>query len=212
MTLPASPTGGFILAVTGGLACGKSTVGLLLAGEGLEVLDTDEVAHDLLRSGTPQTAAVVTAFGPEMLAADGSVDRKVLAPRVFSDPAAMAQLNAIVHPAVRERVGEWTRSVRARNRAGAVQIPLLFEAGIDTLGWDAILVVAAEPDIVRSRLRQRGIDDEEALRRLAAQWPLEEKVRRATHVIWNNGSPEDLADNVRTTLGAMMNKETKNHD
>lgn len=212
MTLPASPTSGFILAVTGGLACGKSTVGRLLAGEGLEVLDTDEVAHDLLRSGTPQTAAVAAAFGPEMLAADGSVDRKVLAPRVFSDPAALARLNAIVHPAVRERVGEWTRSVRSRNRAGAVQIPLLFEAGIDTLGWDAILVVAADPDIVRSRLRQRGIDDEEALRRLAAQWPLEEKVRRATHVIWNNGSPGELADNVRTTLGAMMNKETKNHD
>ena len=212
MTLPASPTGGFILAVTGGLACGKSTVGHLLAGEGLEVLDTDEVAHDLLRSGTPQTAAIAAAFGPEMLAADGSVDRKVLAPRVCSDPAALARLNAIVHPAVRERVGEWTRSVRARNRAGAVQIPLLFEAGIDTLGWDAILVVAAKPDIVRSRLRLRGIEDEEALRRLAAQWPLEEKVRRATHVIWNNGSPGELADNVRTTLGAMMNKETKNHD
>lgn len=212
MTLPASPTGGFLLAVTGGLACGKSTVGRLLAGAGLEVLDADEVAHDLLRSGTPQTAAVAAAFGPGILGADGSVDRKVLAPRVFSDPAALARLNAIVHPAVRERVGEWTRSVRARNRAGAVQIPLLFEAGIDTLGWDAILVVAADPDIVRSRLRLRGIDDEEALRRLAAQWPLEEKVRRATHVIWNNGSPEELADNVRDALGAMMNKETKSHD
>ena len=212
MTLPALSTGGFLLAVTGGLACGKSTVGRLLVDEGWEVLDTDEVAHDLLRSGTPQTAAVAAAFGPEMLAADGAVDRKVLAPRVFSDPAALARLNAIVHPAVREQVGEWTRSVRARNRSGAVQIPLLFEAGIDTLGWDAILVVAANPDIVLSRLRLRGIDDGEALRRLAAQWPLEEKVRRATHVIWNNGSPGELADNVRTTLGAMMNKETKNHD
>ncbi len=212
MTFPASPNGGFLLAVTGGLACGKSTVGRLLAGEGWEVLDADEVAHDLLRAGTPQTAAVAATFGRDVLAGDGSVDRRVLAPRVFSDPAALARLNAIVHPAVRARVGEWSRSVRACNRAGAVQIPLLFEAGIDTLGWDAILVVAAESDIVRSRLRLRGIGDEEALRRLAAQWPLEEKVRRATHVIWNNGSLEELANNVRTLLGTMMKQEIKNHD
>ena len=212
MTFPAPPNGGFLLALTGGLACGKSTVGRQLAGEGWEVLDADEVAHDLLRAGTPQTAAVAAAFGPDVLAADGSVDRKVLAPRVFSDPAALARLNAIVHPAVRARVGEWSRSVRARNRLGAVQIPLLFEAGIDTLGWDAILVVAADSDIVRDRLRLRGIEEGEALRRLAAQWPLEEKVRRATHVIWNNGSTGELADNVRSTLDAMMNKETKNHD
>ena len=204
--------GGFVVAVTGGLACGKSTVGRLLAELGLEGLDTDGVAHERMGAGTPETAALARIFGPRILAADGAVDRKALAAVVFPDPEAMGRLNAIVHPGVLARVAEWVRDVRARNAAGAVQIPLFFEAGVEATGWDAILVVAASPETVQRRLRQRGIGEEEALRRLAAQWPLEEKVRRATHVIWNNGSLEELAEKVRDILHDMMKKETRQHD
>lgn len=204
--------GGFVVAVTGGLACGKSTVGRLLVERGLEGLDTDVVAHELMGAGTPETAALSETFGPGVLAANGSVDRKVLASIVFSDPAALGRLNAIVHPGVLARVAVWVRDVRARNAAGAVQIPLLFEAGVEATGWDAILVVAASPETVQRRLRLRGIEEEEVLRRLAAQWPLEEKVRRATHVIWNNGSLEELAEKVRDILHDMMKKEKRQHD
>lgn len=197
-----------MIAITGGLACGKSTVGELLSADGVELLDTDAVAHSRMLAGTEETDAIAAAFGREMLAPDGSVDRKRLAGRVFSNPSALARLNAIVHPGVRRHVREWMQDIRSRNAVGAVQIPLLFESGIEAMGWDAILVVAATPERVRERLYLRGIATEEEIeKRLASQWPLEEKIKRATHIIWNNESRERLADAVRQAFHNMMNKE-----
>jgi dephospho-CoA kinase len=201
------PLPGKVIAITGGLACGKSTVGRLLEENGFETVDADQVAHTLMSAGSPVNRLLSGEFGPGILAGDGSVNRKALAAIVFHDPGAMARLNAIVHPPVRSRIEEWVGNVRSGRTSGAAQVPLLFEAGMDDMGWDAIWVVAARPETVISRLRLRGIEKEEALRRLAAQWPLEEKTRRATQVIHNNGSPAELADTVREQLRALQQEK-----
>ena len=181
-----------VLGITGGIACGKSEVGRILERRGFAVCDADRLAHAAIAPGGEAQAAVARRFGSGILGADGAVDRSALARRVFGDPRALADLNAIVHP--------------------AALVPLLFEAGW-TDGWTAVICVAADPARVRERLARRGWTEEESRRRIAAQWPLEEKMRRADHVIRNDGTLAELESAVAELLKRIGDPKQENqHD
>lgn len=185
---------GIAIGITGGIACGKSTVGGILEAAGLKVLDTDRVAHALMVAGSEVHLQVVEVFGEEILDAGGEVDRKKLGAIVFREPDRLAELNRIVHPAVSQ---VWRRWLAERIGVGedvAVMIPLLFEVGADE-GWDAILVVVSPEDQVLVRLAARGLSEAEARSRIASQMPQDEKMKRTNFVIENDGSMIDLERN-----------------
>lgn len=180
-----------MVGLTGGIACGKSEAARFLAEAGVPVLDTDEVAHLEMQPGGAAYDDVVAVFGEKAVAPDGTIDRSRLGQIVFGDATALRQLNALVHPPVRERWETWRTMLRGENRSGVVVIPLLFETGA-TDGWDAVICVAAPEDEVLERLARRGLTEQEARQRLGAQWPVEEKIRRADVVIWNDGTLQEL--------------------
>jgi len=187
---------GMRLALTGGLACGKTEAAVMLARLGAVVWDADVAAHRLMRRGLPVGDAVIRRFGPAILAADGEIDRRALGARVFADAAERAALNSLVHPAVIAEMQAW-RAAAPRTCVAVAVVPLLYEAGLERDGWDAVMCVAAEEQLVRRRLAGRGLNADEIGRRLAAQWPLAEKVRRAEVVLWNNGTKQDLEREIK---------------
>jgi dephospho-CoA kinase len=168
--------------LTGGIACGKSRVLRRLDAAGLETLDLDRIAHQVTAPGGPAHRDVLDAFGPGILGEDGGIDRKRLGDLVFSDPAARARLDAIVHPLIRE---EEARRVALRpdhpGRIVVTDAALLVEAGVH-LRFDRLVVVHCQGDEQVRRLMERdGIEEPAARARIAAQMPLEEK-RRFAHV------------------------------
>jgi len=200
-----------VLGITGGIACGKSEVGRILERRGFAVCDADRLAHAAIAPGGEAQAAVARRFGSGILGADGAVDRSALARRVFGDPRALADLNAIVHPAARRALDRWLAALPP-DRDAAALVPLLFEAGW-TDGWTAVICVAADPARVRERLARRGWTEEESRRRIAAQWPLEEKMRRADHVIRNDGTLAELESAVAELLKRIGDPKQENqHD
>jgi dephospho-CoA kinase len=187
-----------IVAVTGGIGCGKSGVARLLSELGVAVLDADDVARDAMSAGRPLVAEIAAAFGRGVLRPDGTLDRPRLADIVFGDRAQRERLNALVHPPVMAAIGRWTAQRRAARASGAVVVPLLFEIGAET-GWDAVVCVACDAEVAAARLRLRGMSDEDIARRRAAQMDLSEKIRRSDFTIWNNDSVDALSERVRQT-------------
>lgn len=182
------------IGLTGGIGSGKSTVSALLAARGAVVIDADRIAREVVEPGTPGLAAVVEAFGNGVLAADGSLDRPALAAVVFSDPAARARLDAIVHPLVRDRAVE----LAAGAPADAVlvnDVPLLVETG-QAGSYDLVLVVEAGLDIRLARLGERGLPEADARARIAAQATDEQRRAAADVVLDNSGTREQLAEQV----------------
>jgi dephospho-CoA kinase len=180
------------VALTGGIATGKSYVRARVAAHGVPTVDADTLVHALLSAGTAVTAAVAGRFGPGVLLEDGRVDRRTLGALVFEDVSARRDLEAIVHPRVYERIAEWAASqARAGARWALADIPLLFETGRE-LEFDRVIVVACQPEEqVRRVMRRDGLSEAAALARLAAQWPIAEKVRRATDVVDTGGTFEE---------------------
>lgn len=183
--------------LTGGIGSGKSAVSRLLHEHGAVVVDADLVAREVVAVGTPGLAAVVEAFGTEVLQPDGDLDRAALGRLVFSDRQALARLNAITHPLIAERTAELFGQADAQGADVLVHdVALLVENGL-TQAYDAVVVVAAQPATQLDRLvRQRGMSHEDARARIAAQLPLEDKLAVATHVIRNDGPLEELAPQV----------------
>lgn len=184
------------IGVTGGLACGKSLVASFLAARGIAVIEADQVCHDLLRPGTPLFEKVVAVFGRAILAGDGAINRAALGKRVFGFSAARRRLNELIHPAAIEAISAWVQArrqeaLRGRSpfwRGGAVAvIPLLYEVGWET-AWDSVICVGAPVGLQRERLRTKGFSEREIDNRLSAQWPAEEKMKRADYVIFNAGT------------------------
>jgi dephospho-CoA kinase len=178
-----------VVGLTGGIACGKSTVSEMLRRLGVPIVDADEIAREVVEPGSPVLAAVATEFGPGVLLPDGTLDRVGLGKRVFADAHARARLNAIVHPAVRERSAA---RLAAEARKGApiavYDAALILENGLGG-AMDALIVVAVPEDVQVERLvRRDGIDHEAALARIRAQMPLAEKVAAADWVIDNSGT------------------------
>ena len=182
---------GICVALTGGIACGKSAVAGFWSRWGVETMDADHVAHELIAAGGDCAEAVVRAFGSRVRAVDGGVDRRALGEIVFADPAARARLEALVHPGVVRRMRAWAEEIRRTGRRGAAVVPLLFEAGLEK-DWDAVVCVASGERTVLERLAGRGLSPEEAKARIASQWPVREKSARADRVIENDGSLAEL--------------------
>lgn len=196
-------------AITGGIACGKSTVAAWLPEWGGSVLDSDDVVHALEAPDGAAVGPVCAAFGPGVIRREGAVDREALGRLVFRDPAALTALNAIVHPLVRRRIEEWLACPPApETRFRAVVVPLLFEAGWDTPRWDAVVAIVCNEDEQMRRLTRRGLGAAEARRRLTAQMSCAEKARRADHAIWNNGTVDALRDAARRLFQALLEKKT----
>ena len=176
----------YIIGLTGNIACGKSTVREMLHEHGAATLDADALVHELYLPGDPVFRAVVDAFGDDIVAADGTLNRPALGRKVFGDPAALARLEGLTHPAVIERTWRWV--ARQTTPVVVVDAVKLIEAGIVD-GCDALWVVTCPLAEERRRLMTRpGMTDAEAARRLAAQAPEAEKVARADVVIDNGGT------------------------
>lgn len=203
-TLPLANAPVPTIAITGGVGCGKSTLGRLLAERGAEVVDADDLVHRLQQPGGALSAAVARTFGPEFLTSDGSVDRAKLGALVFADPVRLAALNAVTHPPVRSWFASW-RKAPASGWAKAALIPLLFESGWSD-DWDFTVCVVCDPGIQRSRLRARGWDDGEIERRMAAQWPSERKAAQADFVVRNDAGLDALQRAADTLRQAVLEK------
>jgi len=180
------------IALTGGIATGKSYVLDQFQRRGVACLDADELAHGVMAAGTEATAAIAERFGADILAPDGSVDRTKLGPIVFADPSARRDLESIVHPAVYRAIQAGLRGFElvGDGAFAVVAVPLLFETGAQDK-FDRVIVTACSPETQVSRLRERGLSEEAARQRLAAQWPTEKKAARAHHVVNTDGTFED---------------------
>ena len=185
--------------LTGGLASGKSFVGEALASLGCHLLKADELGHQLLMPGTPVYEKVVAEFGPAILDSEGRIVRRALASLVFADPARLARLNAIVHPAVIEEEERWMQDVAARDPHGiaVVEAAILIETG-SYRRFDKIVLAVCPGELQIERAMKRdGLSREEALQRLQRQMPLEEKKKFADYVIDTSGPKELTLAQVR---------------
>ena len=191
------------VALTGGIATGKSYVLDRFRRCGIPVLDADTLAHGVMAPGTEATAAIAARFGA-VIGADGAVDRAKLGPIVFADENARKDLEAIVHPAVYRAIAA---GLRAFERIGGypfvvVDVPLLFETG-HAADFDRVIVTAAPVDVQLERLRARNLTESEARQRLAAQQPTDTKVARADFVVRTDGTFEETDRQVEEILRAL---------
>ena len=178
-------------ALTGGIATGKSFCLRRFAAQGVPTIDADQLARDAVEPESPGLAAIVARFGDTVLRPDRTLDRAALAAIVFADGAARAELEAIIHPEVYRRINLWLANQPHGTAVAIADIPLLFETGHEH-DFDTVIVAACDPDEQLRRLVHRdGLPVDAARARLAAQWPIEEKVRRASYVIRTDGTHAD---------------------
>jgi len=192
--------------LTGGIASGKSAVAAMLREMGFPVLDADSLAHKLMEPGQPAREEILKEFGADLAGADGRIDRAKLGAIVFADPAKLKKLNAILHPPVEQimlhQFEEWKRS--GVRDAAFVEAALLIEAGFVS-NLDGLVVAWCRPEQQLERLRARGMNEQDAKRRIAAQLPLEEKLRMATSAIDCSGTMESTRTQVQA-LAAKLRK------
>ncbi len=182
-----------VLGVTGGVGCGKSSFGRILEEKGWRVLDTDDVARDLMMPGRENWQNMIDGFGPSILNEDQSINRRLLGDLVFGDPAARQKLNELTHPSIR---AAWTSQrddilSRHPDACVAVIIPLLFEVGLHT-EFERIACVGCTPKTQWQRLKTRNWSDDHIRQRIESQLPLAEKMQLSHTVFWNEGSLERL--------------------
>ncbi|MFD0398597.1 dephospho-CoA kinase [Kitasatospora sp. NPDC127121] len=183
------------IGLTGGIGAGKSEVSRLFAAHGAVIVDSDVIAREVVAPGTDGLAAVAAEFGPQVLREDGALDRPALGAIVFADPARLQALNAIVHPLVRARSAE-LEAAAAPDAVVVHDVPLLAENGLAPL-YDLVVVVDAADDVRVERLvRLRGMAEEEARARMAAQASRADRLAIADVVIDNGGPLEALAPRV----------------
>lgn len=186
------------VALTGGIATGKSYCLARFGSWGVPVIDADQLARDAVAPGSRALEEVATRFGAAIIRPDGSLDRASLGRIVFNDRAARADLEAIVHPEVYRRISEWLATLPPRTRVAIADIPLLFETG-HTHDFDRVVVVACDPrEQLRRLVARDGLSERDARARLDSQWPIEEKEARADYVIKTDGTVADTDSQVRT--------------
>ena len=185
------------VALTGGIATGKSYCLERFAALGASTIDADALAREVVTVGSSGLAAIVAAFGSGVLAADGTLDRPALGRIVFTDGKARAALEAIIHPEVYRRIREWFANLPSGTGVAIADIPLVFETGHNH-DFDAVVVAACAPETQLRRVMDRDrLSDSDARARIAAQWPIDEKVRRAHEVIWTDRGFADTDRQVR---------------
>jgi dephospho-CoA kinase len=177
-----------LLGLTGGVGMGKSACTKLLRARGVPVVDTDDLAREVVEPGQPALAEVQRLFGPEITDRDGWLRRDLLAARVFADAKARKQLEEVLHPRIRQLWRGQADSWRTEGRAvAAVAIPLLFETKAQT-ELDAVICVACSSATQFQRLQARGWSGEQIAQRVSAQWPIEQKIANSTYLIWTEAS------------------------
>lgn len=192
---PPSVTGVLLVGLTGGIGSGKSTVSALLAERGAVIIDADAIVRELQRPGTDVFDAMVERFGPDIVAADGTLDRAAVAATVFTDEQARKDLEGIVHPAVGAEMLRRMQEHFETDHVVVYDVPLLVESG--KTGYGAVVVVDVDPDVAVQRLvEHRGMDEVDARNRIANQVPREQRLTVADRVIDNSGSREALAAQV----------------
>jgi dephospho-CoA kinase len=190
----------FVVGLTGGIGSGKSTVSALLAAKGAAVVDADAITRELQQPGTEVFQAMVERFGPTIVAADGTLDRPAVAKIVFADPAALQDLNDIVHPAVGAEIARRLGDLTETDAVVVLDVPLLVEVDASRrYPLDALLVVDVDPETaVRRLVELRGMDETDARSRVARQASREERRAEADRVIDNAGTLDDLHAQVDT--------------
>ena len=181
---------GLRVAITGGIACGKSLFSRYLAEKGVDILDADDVVHALEAPGGAAVAAIRSAFGEKVVRADGGIDREALGALVFGDSEARERLNSVVHPLVKQAIRDWLGGPDSRLKA--VAIPLLFEVGWE-VDWDVVICLVSSEAVQAERLmRSRGLSAAQARERIAAQMPVADKAARSHLVVNNNAGADAL--------------------
>ncbi len=190
------------IALTGGIATGKSYVAGRLRDAGVPIVDADLLSREVVSPGTPALNAIRKRFGPDAVRRDGTMDRIRVGQIVFKDKRARLDLEAIIHPAVIKAVNDFFNTLPKRTPFAVADIPLVYETGRDK-DFDAIVVVACPREMQLQRLMERNkLSKEDAERRLAAQLPIDQKVKKATFVINNDGTFE----NTNAQIDALIQK------
>lgn len=180
-----------LIGLTGGIGSGKSSVSALLAKRGAVVVDADAITRELQHPGSAVFEAMVERFGPGIVASDGSLDRQAVADVVFADPAALADLGTIVHPAVGAEIARRLEEEATTDHLVILDVPLLVESGRDDMA--ALIVVDVDPEVaVRRLVEQRGMREDDARARMARQVSRSDRLAKADIVIDNSGTLEDL--------------------
>ena len=191
-----------VIGITGGVGMGKSTAAKLLRKQGVPVLDSDDVAREVVVVGEPALTEISEIFGADFLNAQGEMDRAKMAAHIFGNDAEREKLEAIIHPRVRERWLAQMETWRADNvPLGVVVIPLLFEVGAEG-EFDSVICVACTGNTQRERLRARGWDDAQIAARIAAQMDVTEKIERADQVVWTEGDVSLLREQLQSIFRA----------
>lgn len=199
---PVKWPGIYVIGLTGGIASGKSTVSDMLAQLGAIIIDADRVSREVTMPGSEGIRRIREAFGDGVVRPDGSLNRHQLARIVFHDDKARATVNSIVHPLVMERVRQFLKEQQdvavseGPERVAVVDAPLLFEAGADAVCDEVWVVAISREDQAERLMKREGYTLEDALSRIDAQMSLEEKGRRATHIIDNRGAVEETRNRV----------------
>jgi dephospho-CoA kinase len=184
------------VALTGGIATGKSSILRRLQQQGIPTIDADVLAREAVRPGTPAAVAIRARFGDLLFTTEGELDRKALGALVFREPDARLALESILHPEVYARITRWFGELPPSTPVAVADIPLLFETHREG-DFDAVIVAACDPaEQVARIVRRDGLTEAEARQRLDAQWPIGEKVNRADYVIWTDGPPTATAEQV----------------
>ena len=195
------------IGLTGGIASGKSTVGAMLRQMGAVVIDTDWIAHEVTAPGSGAVMEMSRRYGPEIVKNDGSLRRDAVGKIIFSDPMEKKWLESLLHPLIRAEAEKQAQAAfEAGQRVVVLDVPLLFESGWNGK-FDEIWTVYTPQAIQEVRLQRRdGYTDSEIADRLASQWPIDEKAKRADVVIDNTGLPESTRRQVEVAWNAVMNR------
>ena len=192
-----------VCGLTGGVGMGKSTAAQFLSARGVSVVDTDELAHQLVEPGQPALAEIQDLFGKSIVASDGRLRRDEVARLVFADAAARRKLEAVLHPRILQA---WLAQIEVWRQAGrplaVVVIPLLFETQAESY-FEKIICVACSPAAQRERLAARGWSADQIRDRIAAQLPVEQKIARAHYVIWTDGTRQTSEEQTARILARL---------
>ena len=201
------------VALTGGIASGKTHVRAKFEAAGVPTIDADVLARQAVEPGSAGLHEVIRRFGEDVRDPSGGLDRKKMATIVFTDAAARHMLEAIIHPYVRAATNAWFGGLDPRRHRFAIaDIPLLFEAGRD-IEFEKIVVAACDPETQLQRLMARdGLSEEAAHKRIAAQWPLADKIARADYVIRTDGSFDDTNREVDAVLAELRSWSTTDQE
>jgi dephospho-CoA kinase len=194
-----------VFGLTGGIGSGKSAVAELLEEYGIPVVSADELSRMVVAKGSDGLGDVVAAFGTEVLDQNGELDRKAMGRIVFSDPERRRQLEAILHPRIRERYEQVLDALeKAGHEVGVYEVPLLFEKNLQGDMKAVVLVTASEPTRIRRVQARDGLDETEVRARIASQMDDEEKRRRADYIVYNDGSLDDLRREVEQLVSRFL--------